>query len=326
MAKDNSAFLMGYDFYKNYIKADANRRIFKILRPYTLDLNLKDLFTKFLRSANIRDDSLYFAPHSEVLTAEYLDGSDYTTDITFNTPKAGLHYESYDFMFGNKIKAKHLSKLLYKNFKTTSRSIKVLPELSPEILDSLGKSFQPLPGDSDIIDGDDSYPAEVIYKRPTKEDEDYPRLSDEFFDAIRLNMAKSGGLKRDTSPLFDLTGSEANPTKGEFFGVSLYDDELDNELICPVDSEDLDEGFVELIEDLNFNREPQGLIFGHSESVETSFYSQKGQSIQTPLRIIKYPLNFLKSAQNNDLIELIRTRFGSGSHEAHQKLNAHQTY
>jgi hypothetical protein len=70
-----------------------------------------------------------------------------------------------------------------------------------------------------------------------------------------------------------------------------------------------------------------GAAYAHSEAHESAFNAQKGQSTQQPARIIKYPLNLLKSADNQqDLIELFRVRFGDGKQAAVAKNNPHQTY
>lgn len=112
------------------------------------------------------------------------------------------------------------------------------------------------------------------------------------------------------------------------FGGSYYhDDELDNEYVFKLDPSSFNEARAVLQE---YFRKPvnniKGRSFGHSESHETSFNAQKGQSIQSPVRIIKFPLNFIKEHQQDEIIELFRLRFGSGHQKVEQKANAHQTY
>jgi hypothetical protein len=104
-------------------------------------------------------------------------------------------------------------------------------------------------------------------------------------------------------------------------------DELDNEYIFDHEVENYVSGLDSILS--CFERPTdgvKGVVFGHSEAYETAYYAQKGQSIQTPLRIIKYPLNYIKENQDSSLVELFRIRFGSGSHTAEQKTNTHQTY
>ncbi len=406
-ARDNSAFLMGHDFYRKYVRADADRRLFKILRPFSLNLNNRQLFSKFAKVARLNDENLYLTPAMEVLTADYLDDGEYFVKTSLNEETRRIDYSYNDYVFGNRISNKRLNRI---RVNTTTK----LLDLNPTILTKLNNSFKPLPTVSTIIEGNDFSPKSVkkspkfveileepqphipevlaqteqntppkkptkpkvlprkvkmfkfsprvyevidksfnyddgiflipkwmyfeefkLRKAPTKKvpTTNSPKKlpltkfdSNLFFDKVGDTHNIFNPISSNRTPLHDFTDSDVYPYKVNVFGLSLYDDEFDNELITPVDTEELDDGFAELAEDLTFTRDPEGLIFGHSESVETSFYSQKGQSIQTPLRIIKYPLNFIKLRQDTDLIELVRTRFGSGSQDVQQKLNTHQTY
>jgi hypothetical protein len=65
--------------------------------------------------------------------------------------------------------------------------------------------------------------------------------------------------------------------------------------------------------------------FGHSESVESLRYAKRGQSLMTPLRIIKYPLNMIKNQKNLDFVELFRLRFNTEAKQAEPKVNPHQS-
>ena len=64
--------------------------------------------------------------------------------------------------------------------------------------------------------------------------------------------------------------------------------------------------------------------FGHSESTESLRSSKRGQSLMTPLRIIKYPLNTVTTS-NSDNIELFRLRFNTEPKQVEPKINPHQT-
>lgn len=68
-----------------------------------------------------------------------------------------------------------------------------------------------------------------------------------------------------------------------------------------------------------------GFAYGHSESQESFRWSKRGQGLMTPLRIIKYPLNLLKDAQNQKTIELFRLRFNTEPKQVEPKVNPHQT-
>lgn len=65
--------------------------------------------------------------------------------------------------------------------------------------------------------------------------------------------------------------------------------------------------------------------FGHSDSSESFRYAKRGQSLMTPIRIIKYPLNLLKEHKNDDIIELFRLRFNVESKQIEPKINPHQS-
>ena len=68
-----------------------------------------------------------------------------------------------------------------------------------------------------------------------------------------------------------------------------------------------------------------GYIYGHSESTESFRWSKKGQSVMTPLRIIKYPLNLIKSKDDIENLELFRLRFNVEKKQVEPKINPHQT-
>lgn len=68
-----------------------------------------------------------------------------------------------------------------------------------------------------------------------------------------------------------------------------------------------------------------GHIFGHSESTESLRWSKRGQSLMTPLRIIKYPLNYINDNKKEDIVELFRLRFNTENKQVEPKVNPHQT-
>lgn len=69
----------------------------------------------------------------------------------------------------------------------------------------------------------------------------------------------------------------------------------------------------------------EGYFFGHSEAHESARYAKRGQNPLMPLRIIKYPLNYVSSTQTTDLIELFRLRFNTEQKQVEVKINPHQT-
>ena len=115
-----------------------------------------------------------------------------------------------------------------------------------------------------------------------------------------------------------------------FFNIAgqfIEEEDFDNDYIIKLEPEDYISAMDAIGDFLKFPFESnKGLTFGHSQSHETAYYAQKGQSIQTPMRLIKYPLNYIKDNQDSDLIELFRIRFGEGKHNVEQKTNTHQTY
>ena len=69
----------------------------------------------------------------------------------------------------------------------------------------------------------------------------------------------------------------------------------------------------------------EGYFFGHSEAHESARQAKRGQSPLMPLRIIKYPLNYVNSATSSDLMELFRLRFNTEQKHVEMKINPHQT-
>lgn len=65
--------------------------------------------------------------------------------------------------------------------------------------------------------------------------------------------------------------------------------------------------------------------FGHSETHESFRWAKRGQSTVTPLRIIKFPLNFINEHKQDEVIELFRLRFNTELKQIEPKVNPHQT-
>lgn len=68
-----------------------------------------------------------------------------------------------------------------------------------------------------------------------------------------------------------------------------------------------------------------GFFFGHSEAHESARQAKRGQSPLMPLRIIKYPLNYVNANNIDDSIELFRLRFNTDQKHVEMKINPHQT-
>lgn len=136
------------------------------------------------------------------------------------------------------------------------------------------------------------------------------------------NITNKFSLKNNLSKI-----PTSNTMFVEFANLKMYDTTLGDvnlNVLEPDDYTDSLSGVIDSATPLQKNHPSMG--YGRSESQETSWYAQKGQSIQTPVRLIKYPLNFIKDSLNSDDVELFRLRFGTGYQTVEQRVNTHQTY
>jgi len=112
-----------------------------------------------------------------------------------------------------------------------------------------------------------------------------------------------------------------------YSGLFIAEDFLANEYVNLADPLSFSEGIRSLQNYLCYPwRGAVGRSFSHSDAPESAFNAQRGLGIKQPVRLIKFPLSFVKENQNSDVVELFRVRFGSGKHEIEYKNNAHQTY